>query len=153
MKKLISKSFLSALLVCCMAACSAPKELVYKDFNSFSLNKLGLGSSSVKMNLVYYNPNNFGLQLKRTDLDIYIDGTYLGHTSQDYQITIPKLTEFSLPISMEVDMKNVFKNALNTLFSKEVTVKVTGRIKLGKANVFFGMPVNYEGKQQLSPLF
>lgn len=153
MKKLISKSFLSALLVCCLAACSAPKELVYKDFNSFSLNKLGLGSSSVKMNLVYYNPNNFGLQLKRTDLDIYIDGTYLGHTSQDYQITIPKLTEFSLPISMEVDMKNVFKNALNTLLSKEVTVKVTGRIKLGKANVFFGMPVNYEGKQQLSPLF
>ncbi len=153
MKKLIGKSFLSALLVCCMAACSAPKELVYKDFNSFSLNKLGLGSSSVKMNLVYYNPNNFGLQLKRTDLDIYIDGTYLGHTSQDHQITIPKLTEFSLPISMEVDMKNVFKNALNTLLSKEVTVKVTGRIKLGKANVFFGMPVNYEGKQQLSPLF
>lgn len=153
MNKLISKSFFSALLVCCLAACSAPKELVYKDFNSFSLNKLGLGSSSVKMNLVYYNPNNFGLQLKRTDLDIYVDGTYLGHTSQDYQITIPKLTEFSLPISIDVDMKNVFKNAFNTLFNKEVTVKVTGRIKLGKANVFFGMPVNYEGKQQLSPLF
>lgn len=150
---MISNFLWAALFVCSFAACSAPKELVYKDFNSFSLNKLGLGSSSVKMNLVYYNPNNFGLQLKRTDLDIYIDGTYLGHTSQDYQITIPKLTEFTLPISIDVDMKNVFKNAFNTLFSKEVTVKVTGRIKLGKANVFFGMPVNYEGKQQLSPLF
>ena len=44
-------------------------------------------------------------------------------------------------------MKNLFKNAFNTLFSKEVVVKVTGRIKLGKANVFFSMPVNYEGKQ------
>lgn len=150
---MISNFLWAALFVCSFSACSAPKELVYKDFNSFSLNKLGLGSSSVKMNLVYYNPNNFGLQLKRTDLDIYIDGTYLGRTSQDYQITIPKLTEFTLPISIDVDMKNVFKNAFNTLFSKEVTVKVTGRIKLGKANVFFGMPVNYEGKQQLSPLF
>jgi LEA14-like dessication related protein len=153
MKKTIGNILLAALLVGTIASCRAPKELVYKDFNNFSLNKLGLGSSSVKLNLVYYNPNNFGLQLKRTDLDIYIDGTYLGHTSQDYQITIPKLTDFTLPISIDVDMKNVFKNALNTLFSKEVTVKVTGRIKLGKANVFFGMPVNYEGKQKLSPLF
>jgi hypothetical protein len=142
-----------ALLLSGAAACKAPKELVYKDFNSFSVNKLGFGSSAVKMNLVYYNPNNFGLQLKRTELDIYLDGTYLGHTTQEHQVTIPKRSDFSIPVSVDVDMKNVFKNALNTLFSKEVTVKVTGRIKLGKANVFFGMPVNYEGKHKLSPLF
>lgn len=151
--KTISKWIFAGLLCSIMAGCSSPKELVYKDFNSFSLNKIGFGSSSVKMNLVYYNPNNFGLQLKRTDLDIYIDGTYLGHTSQDYQITIPKLSDFSIPISVDVDMKHIFSNALNTLINKEVTVKITGRIKLGKANVFFGMPVNYEGKQQISPLF
>jgi LEA14-like dessication related protein len=147
------RSLLPCLLSLCIfvcSSCSTPKDLVYKDFKNFSVDKLGFSSSSVKMNLVYYNPNNFGLQLKRTDLDIYIDGTYLGHTSQEYQVTIPKLAEFQIPVKIDVDMKNIFKNALNTLFSKEVVVKVTGRIKLGKANVFFSMPVNYEGKQSLS---
>jgi LEA14-like dessication related protein len=147
------KSLLPCLLilsVLVLTACRAPKDLVYKDFKNFSMDKLGFSSSSVKMNLVYYNPNNFGLQLKRTDLDIYIDGTYLGHTSQDYQVTIPKLADFQIPVKIDVDMKNIFKNAINTLFSKEVVVKVTGRIKLGKANVFFSMPVNYEGKQSFA---
>jgi LEA14-like dessication related protein len=133
-----------------LSSCRSPKELVYKEYKDFSIDKLGFASSSVKMNLVYYNPNNFGLQLKRTDLDIYIDGTYLGHTSQEYQVNIPRRGDFQIPVKIDVDMKHVFKNALNGLFSKEVVVKVTGRIKLGKANVFFSMPVNYEGKHSFS---
>ena len=133
-----------------MTGCRAPKELVYRDFKNFQVGKLGFTTSSVKMDLVYYNPNNFGLQLNRTDLDIFINNNYLGHTVQDMQITIPRLAEFSLPISMDVDMKNIFKNALNTLLKNEVTVKVTGQIRVGKANVFKSFPVNYEGKQTFS---
>lgn len=132
------------------ASCGTPKDLVYKDFKNFSVEKLGFSSSTVKMDLLYYNPNNFGLQLQRTDLDIYIDGTYLGNTVQQFQVTIPKRAEFTLPISAQVEMKNIFKNALNSLFNKEVLVKVTGRVKIGKANVFKSFPVNYEGMQKLS---
>ena len=74
-----------------LPSCRAPKELEYKDFKDFSVEKLGFSSSAVKMNIVYYNPNNFGLQLKRTDLDIYIDGTYLGHTSQNTRWIYPSV--------------------------------------------------------------
>ncbi len=148
-RKFLPTLFTILTLSLSLTFCRAPRALEYRDFKNFGVEKLGFSSSSVKMDLIYYNPNNFGLQLKRTDLDIYIDGTFLGHTSQEYQITIPQRSDFTLPIKMDVDMKHVFKNALNTLFSKEVTVKVTGRIKIGKANVFMGMPVNYEGKHQL----
>ena len=102
------------------------------------------------MDLVYYNPNNFGLQLNRTDLDIFINDNFLGHTIQDIQVTIPRLAEFTIPISMDVDMKNIFKNVFSTLLNKEVMVKVTGQIKIGKANVFKSFPVNYAGKQTFS---
>lgn len=132
--------------------CREPKELVYRDFKNFSVGNLGFSSSTVKMDLVYYNPNNFGLQLKDTELDVYINGTLLGHTSQATQISIPKLQEFYLPISFDVDMKNVFKNMFTSLFNSEVTVKLTGRLKIGKANVFMGMPVNYEGIQKFTLL-
>jgi LEA14-like dessication related protein len=139
-----------ALFVIIMTSCRAPKELEYRDFKNLSTDKLGFSSSTFKIDLVYYNPNNFGLQLKRTDLDIFIDSNYLGHTAQDYQINIPRKGEFTLPIIIEVDMKNAYKNAMPALFGKEVWLKITGKVKLGKANVFKSFNVNYEGKQKFS---
>lgn len=139
-----------ALLVFFATSCQAPKDLVYRDFKNLKVEKLGFGATTLKLDLIYYNPNNFGLQLAYTDLDIYVDDTYLGHSAQDYQITIPRLAEFTLPLEVKVDMKNVLKNALSTLLGKEVLIKVTGKVRLGKANVFKTFPVTYEGKQKFS---
>lgn len=151
MKRFLHSYFaLLPVLIFFMSSCQAPKELVYRDFKNFTVSKLGFASSRVTLDLVYYNPNNFGLQLKNTDLDIYIGGNYLGHTIQDYQVSIPKLGEFSIPISMEVDMKNLLKNAITSVFNDEVMVKITGRVKVGKANVYKSFPVSYEGKQHFS---
>ena len=133
------------ILTILLVSCSAPKELEYRDFRNFSTQKIGFSTSSVKMDMIYYNPNGFGLELKRTELDIFVNGVLLGHSSQDYQITIPKKEQFIIPITMDIDMKNLIKNSLTTLFNKEVNVKVTGSIKIGKANVFVSFPVNYEG--------
>jgi LEA14-like dessication related protein len=131
-------------------SCQAPKELVYRDFKNLKVEKVGFAATTLKVDLVYYNPNNFGLQLKYTDLDIYVDNNFLGHSSQDYQITIPKLAEFTMPMAIEVDMKNMLKNALPSLLGKEVLVKITGTVKLGKANVYKTFPVSYEGLQKFS---
>ncbi len=130
-----------------IASCSPPKALEYREFKNFTVEKLGFSSSTVKMDLVYFNPNNYGLQLKRTDLEVYINNVYVGHTSQEYQVTIPKKEEFSIPIHIDVDMQNLFKNSLNALMKNEVTVKLNGSVKVGKANVFISFPVNYEEKQ------
>lgn len=156
MKKLMIKNRLPypvlflVLAICLASSCQAPKDLVYRDFKNLKVEKIAFGSSILKVDLVYYNPNNFVLQLKYTDLDIFIDNSYLGHSSQDYQITIPKLAEFSLPLEVSIDMKNILKNALTTLLGKEVMVRVTGKVKLGKANVYKTFPVNYEGKQKFN---
>jgi LEA14-like dessication related protein len=147
----ISPSLLAiAVAVFFMTSCRAPKELEYRDFKNLSSESLGFSSSTLKVDLIYYNPNNFGLQLKRTDLDIFINGNLLGHTAQDYQINIPRRGEFILPLKIEVDMKNAYKNAFPTLFGKEVMVKIIGKVKVGKANVYKSFDVNYEGKQQFS---
>ena len=138
------------IVIIFMSSCREPKELEYRDFKNLSSEKLGFASSTIKVDLIYYNPNNFGLQLKRTDLDVYIDGNYLGHTAQEYQINILRKAEFTLPITIEVDMKNAYKNLLPSLFGQEVTVKITGKVKLGKANIFKSFPVLYEGKQKFA---
>src|SRR5205085_6881242 len=107
-----------------LTACSTPKELEYRDFRNFRLDKVGFSSTSIKMDLVYYNPNNFSLQLKSTELDIFLENTYLGHTVQEQQLTIPSKAEFTIPIMIDVDMKNLLKNGLISLLSNEISVKV-----------------------------
>ena len=133
--------FLSVLF-----SCSAPRPLVYNNYKNFSIDKLGFTNSEVKLDLEYYNPNNFGLQLKRTELDIFINNAFLGHSLSDSLINIPRRDTFLIPIKFAVDMHNLFKNAWNTLTTNELLIKVNGKIKVGKANVFMSMPINYEGK-------
>ena len=138
------------LLILTILSCSSPKALEYKTYHNFSIQKLGFNNSTIKLDLEYYNPNNFGMQLRNSDLDIFIDGNLLGHSSFDTLITIPGRNTFILPIKFDVDMQNIFKNAWSTLTGKEVVVRLTGKLKIGKANVFMSLPVNYETKETFS---
>ena len=131
-------------------SCSSPKALEYKTYHNFSVEKLGFDKSTVSLDLEYYNPNNFGMQLRSTDLDIFINGNLLGHSSLDTLIRIPRRDTFSIPVKFDVDMQNAFKNAWNTLIGKEVLVRLSGKVKVGKANVFMSFPVEYESKQTFS---
>lgn len=90
------------------------------------------------------------MQLRNSDLDIFIDGNLLGHSTFDTLITIPRRNTFILPIKFDVDMQNIYKNAWSTMTGKEVVVKLTGKLKIGKANVFMSLPVNYESKETFS---
>lgn len=133
-----------------LCECSPPKDIEYHDYKNFHLEKMGFSASRMALDLQYYNPNNFGLQLRRTDLDIFINNNLVGHSSSDTLINIARRDTFLIPIKFDLDMKSAYKNAWNTLVGSEVTVKVTGKVKVGKANVFMSMPVNYEGKHKFS---
>ncbi|UAY51000.1 LEA type 2 family protein [Ferruginibacter albus] len=144
-------SFISALAalftIIMLTSCSTPKALEYRDFKNLTIEKIGFATSTLKMDITYYNPNNMGLQLKRADLDIYMENNFVGHATQLYQINIPKLQEFTIPVQVDVDMKNVYKNIITSLMNKQVLVKVSGSIQAGKANIFMTLPVNYQGYQ------
>ena len=141
---------LSIIVVTTIVSCSAPKALEYNSYKNLSIERLGFADSQVKLELQYFNPNNFGLQVRRTELDIFINNNLLGHSSSDTLINIPRRDTFLLPINFNVDMQNLFKNAWNSFTGNEVSVKVTGKLKIGKANIFMSMPVNYEGKYKFS---
>ena len=147
---LACKILMIASLPLLLISCSTPKELEYRDFRNFTIENVGFSSTAIKMDLIYYNPNSFGLQLKSTDLDVFLNNNYLGHTIQEQLVIIPKQAEFSVPIKIDVDMQNLLKNGLNSLLRSEVMVKVTGNVKVGKGNIFKSFPVNYEGAQKFS---
>ena len=138
------------ILLFSLPSCRAPKDLEFREYNSVSLDNMGFTSSTLKMNLVYYNPNNFGLELKRTELDIYVDSTFLGHSSQELQVAVPRRDVFTIPLKVDLDMKNLLKNGLTTLMNKQVLVRAVGNVKVGKAGVYKNIKVDYSSVQQFS---
>lgn len=133
-----------------LSSCREPKSLEFKEFKNLSVDKLSFAGAGLKVDLVYYNPNNFSLQLNRTDLDIFIDSTFLGHSSQDIQIAIPKRDNFTIPLKVELDVKNLLKNGIASLLNKNVSVRVLGSVKVGKAGIYKSFPVDYTSIQNFS---
>ena len=133
-----------------MTSCHEPKSLEFREFNNLKVDKLSFAGAGLTVDLVYYNPNNFGLQLNRTDLDVYVDSTFLGHSSQDIQVDIPKRNIFTIPLKLNLDVKNLLKNGITSLFNKNVAVRVLGSVKVGKAGIYKSFPVDYTSIQNFS---
>jgi len=125
------------------------KEPEFVDARNFAIRSIGVKSSTVYTDLFFYNPNGFGIQMKKAELDIYIDDRFVGHTLIDTLIRIPKRDTFSFPVSMDVEMKKLFPNALAVLFNEKVGLRIEGTAKLGKAGIFLNVPVKYQGKHKL----
>ncbi len=107
----------------------------------------------MKIDLEIYNPNVFGIELNRTTMDIYINGQLLGKTDQPFQVRVPRRNSFMLPVTIELDMKNILKHVTATLFNKEVTIRAVGTVRAGKGRILKTIPFDHTSKQQLSPFY
>ena len=137
-------------LVVFQTSCHEPKSLEFREFKNLTVDKLSFAGAALKVDLVYYNPNNFGLQLNRTDLDVYVDSTFLGHSSQDIQVNISKRDVFTIPLKLDLDVKNLLKNGITSMLNKNVSVRVLGSVKVGKAGIYKSFPVDYTSIQNFS---
>lgn len=133
-----------------MTGCQKPKDLVFKNVQNISLDNLSFNNATLKMELVYYNPNTFGMELNRTDFDIFVNNNLLGHSLQDLQLKIPSRKDFTVPLQVDLDMKNLLKNGIMALLNKEVQVRVLGKAKIGKAGVYKTFNIDYTTVQNFS---
>lgn len=142
-------SVLILLLWGSISSCEKMKDLEFLRVASFNFDNLGFSKSTVKMELAYYNPNNFSLRLKDAEFDLFLDDTKVGHSLQDTLIEIPAKDTFYFPVKLEVDMGHVFQNILGALTNKEVTIKASGNCKVGKKGIFLPFPIKCETKQKI----
>lgn len=137
------------VLVLTNASCKKPAGFEYRDIKDFKVESLGFDKSTISMNLVYFNPNSFAVNLKHVDCDVYVDHTFLGKYVLDTLMHIDKRAEFALPSKMEINMKNVFKNSLGALLGQDVLLEVKGNTRVGKAGIFINVPFTYSGRHKV----
>ena len=142
--------FLLAAFVLLIVSCKKPQSFEYRGMQNLKVDSIGLVNSKISLELVYFNPNNFGVDLKNVNCDVYINHNYLGKYLLDTTMHIAKRSELIIPSSMNVDMKNVFKNALGTFLSKQVLVELNGSTRVGKSGIYITVPFKYSAVQKFS---
>jgi LEA14-like dessication related protein len=152
MKKSFGLSYLVGIVLIVAIGCTKPKEPQYISFENLQVTKVGLSESIVGADLKYYNPNGFNLELKKANVDVYINDKYVGHSDLDTLIHIPAKDTFYVPVSMKLKLGDLFKYAVQWFLDPEVKVKVEGTAKVGRSGIFKNFPVNYESKEKIDVL-
>ena len=143
--------WMAVLIALVSSSCSQPKSLVYQDLRNFRLQQVNLQQATVVLDLQFYNPNGYGLNLKDGDLDAYFNDKYLGKARLDERTTVPARDTFLLPVSITADLRSILSNAMDLLSKgdQNVLVRLQGTVRAGKGGLFIGVPVRYEGRQKL----
>ena len=128
------------------------KEPVFNHIDNVRLNKLGLGTSVMTFDMQYFNPNNKKGTLKEAEGEAWLDSSYVGHFYVDTTVNIPALSNFTVPVKLNVDMKYLLKYSLFGFKNEEILVTVKGNAIVGKAGIYKKIPLQYEGRQNLAEL-
>ncbi len=131
-----------AFLVLQSSSCNQVKELEYKGIKYTQLETFKLNQAAIRINLEYYNPNNFGVDVKETNLSIYLNDKFIGLADQPEKTQIAKQSTFLFPVVAHFDPLKIIGTAFSSLFSKTNTIKIQGHAKLGKSGVYIKVPVN-----------
>jgi LEA14-like dessication related protein len=125
------------------------KEPEYRDIRNIRLINLGPLQSTAGVDLVYYNPNSFGVQVITARGDIYIDSSYFGQFELNEKVQVKKRSEFILPATVKVDMISAIKNQRDLFKKKEALVKVQGTAMVKKSGFSKEIPISYEHMENI----
>lgn len=149
-------SFLTAafavLLAVTMYSCHKPMGFEYRGINNVKLENASLDKATVMLNMVYYNPNSFGVNLKHVECDVYVDSGFIGRYTLDTMMHIDGKAEFTMPARMNVDVRTLFKGGMSALFGNKVNIMLKGNTRVGKGGLFISVPIDFSGKYSI-PLF
>lgn len=142
-------SVLFALLVAFLSSCTDIKDPQFRRLDDFGIRKINFTSADIGFQVVYFNPNSFGVTAKETAVDVYIDSVYLGKFTQPQPTDVPKNAEFIIPLEGKIDIASALKLNRKDLLKRDILLRANGNIKIGKAGVFVTKDINYSGRHRL----
>jgi LEA14-like dessication related protein len=148
MKTLIS-TLLIGLIVLSSCGSANVNEPEYRDIREVKLIELGLLQSTAGIDLIYYNPNNFGVQIAEARGDVYIDNVYLGRFGLGEKVQVKKRSEFIVPAIIKLDMIGAVKNQRDLLKKKEVLVRIEGMARIKKSGLSREVTIQFESMQNI----
>jgi LEA14-like dessication related protein len=151
--KIITTLLLGFVLI--FSACktaSNVSEPQFRDLGDVRLIEVGLLKTTAGANMIYYNPNNFGIQISAARGEMYVDNIYFGSFQLNEGVHVKRRAEFVLPVTIKIDNINAIKNQRDIYKKKEAMVRIEGLAFVNKSGFSKEVPIRYEQMQNLDRL-
>ena len=128
-----------------LIGCQRPKEdIVLKTIKDVVVD--ATTDPMLKANAVFYNPNKMQGKLRNIDVEIFVNGKKAANVKQDYNTKIPANAEFTVPLQVNLAMKELgtMETIWGVLGGKKFEVRYLGSVKLSYKGVPFKVPVDYK---------
>ncbi len=146
----MKKAIIAGCFLFILMSCAKPKDFEYRDTRNIKVNSIGFNQSVLSFELVYFNPNSFGIDLKQINSDVFIDSMYLGKFQLDTMMHINQMSEFALPAKINLEMKTILLNSAKLLLNKEMLIQAKGTVKAGRNGIYKTVPFLYETKRAIN---
>lgn len=133
-----------------LSSCSKPEAPEYLGFRDFAVQSFSMDSSLLYTKLAFFNPNAYTMELKKGDVNVFLDDKLANHYTMDSTINIPRKDTFYVPLNLKVSPKLLIGSALRMLMNdNKIKVRLVGSVRVKRSGVSFNVPINYEVMQSL----
>jgi LEA14-like dessication related protein len=140
------------LLIFLGMSCSQPQAPEYLGFQNIQVMKADALQSVLSADVKFFNPNRFPMQLKKAEMDIYLNDKLANHYLLDSTINIPASDSFWIPVNLTLVWNKILGNALQSVLNDQIKIRLDGHCKVKKGGFGFTVPVKYEESEKLSTL-
>ena len=132
------------------ASCISFKEPEFKGMNGYEMGKLSGSEVSLTLKPIVYNPNSYALKVKKSVLDLEVEGKSFGKIFLEKKISAKgrKTSELQVPLRIELESGAMLK-AMPLMLKDSVRVLLRGDLKGGV--LFFTKKFPVEFDKNISP--
>jgi hypothetical protein len=132
------------------SSCRQPEAPEYLGLRDFSIQNVSMDSALLYGQLAFFNPNAYNMELKRGDVNVYLDDKLANHYIMDSTIYIPQKDTFYVPLNLRVSPKLLIGSAISMLMNNnKIKLRLAGSVRVRRNGVGFTVPINYEAMESL----
>jgi LEA14-like dessication related protein len=139
----------AACLALAVTSCKPKEDIVLRNVRDIIVD--ATTEPMLKANAVLYNPNNVKIKLRKVKVDVYVNGKKSGTVDQEPKMMIPAAAEFTVPLEVKLNMKEL--GLLDTIFGmlggKKLKVRYKGSISVTYKGLPIRIPVDYESEVKI----
>ena len=137
------------LLLLLVGSCRPKEDIVLRNIRDIVVD---VNTEPVlKAQAILYNPNNIRIKLRKIAIDVYVNGKKSGRVDQEPKMVIPAEAEFTIPLEVKLNMKEL--GLLDTIFGiiggKKLKVEYKGSISVTYKGLPIRIPVNYQSEVRI----
>ncbi len=151
-KKFLVFIGMAVLLGLLLPSCMRYEDITFRGIGNVKIGKIGMNESTMEMDLVFNNPNKMGATLNTAQGKAWIQDVHVGDFLLNKDVQIPAKSDFSVPVRLSLNLKDLLKNSLSLLLQDSVNIKVDGNAKLSKGSLLKTFPLKYSGKKSSEEL-